>query len=114
MKLDLSRLMDGGQYGVHCARREDAKNFIEYMRLHYPEKCDSWSIYTHWEVYKENTVYYPHFHSPGVQMMYGGLHGYSAALHRIFEYEDLLVCDLNELEIASSDLSLEFLFEGGV
>ena len=103
LDLDLSQIMDGKNYAVHCASIKDAIEFVSFMKQRYPERTKFWSDGEHnWDCYFENTVYFPHFELPDGAMMYGNLNGYSARGSIIVPFCDLVKS--YEFSIEMSDM----------
>ena len=102
LDLDLSQIMDGKNYAVHCASKKDAIEFVSFMKQRYPGRTKFWSDDEHnWDFYFEDTVYFPHFELSDGVMTYGTLNGYSVRGSIIVPFCDLVKS--HEFSIEMSD-----------
>lgn len=115
LKLDIEFLLNTPGTAVHCATEEEAKQFLSYMKKHYPKWCENWEDgETRISNCGGDEIGYTFYWQDGERewikdpLMFGSIRSIREDGYDVIEFYELLEAK----ELAESDQPVESLFGG--
>lgn len=100
-------LVDGMDFGVHCATKEEVQILVNYIYEVYPEKKNMREdLFNAWDRFGYDTVIFPNILNYNWAMS-GRVGGNASRKRKIYEFNELKTID--DLPIEQSDMDLEFM-----
>lgn len=116
LMFNIEILLNTPATAVRCSTEEEAQQFLNYMKAHYPELCENWDAdETRFDYYDDNDgIAYTFYWNRGGEdwvkdsMMFGSVHSIIEDGYDVLELYELM----ETKELVESDQSVESLFGG--
>lgn len=111
-KIDIDFLLHTPGTAVYCATNEEARQFLSYMKKHYPDWCEGWNEdETLFNNRKDGICYTFYWNNDGEWRKDALMHN-SISIARDMGYNVVHLCELimDTKELSESDQSVEALF----
>ena len=111
-KIDIDFLLHTPGTAVYCATNEEARQFLSYMKKHYPDWCEGWNEdETLFNNRKDGICYTFYRNNDGEWRKEALIHGgVSSARGRDYNFVHLCELVMDKKELSESDQPVEALF----